>query len=76
MKKSDVVIAFSREELNVIVKNRLARKFEVDDDQWDEVSSAIHNDDYAWSYIYDTIDEAVDNLVDAIKHELSCQNKK
>lgn len=76
MEKLDIVIAFTREELNDMVKDRLARKFEVNDDQWDRVSFAIENDDYAWGYIYDTIDAEVDNLVSEIEHELSCQNKK
>lgn len=72
MEKSDIIIAFDRSELNDILKARLSRKFEVNDDQWEQVFDSIHGDDQAWGYMNDAIDEAVDELVDAIKHELSC----
>ena len=66
------IIAFDRNQLDDILRHRLARKFTANDDQWNQVYDSIHQDDYAWGYMETAIDNAVDTLVDAIQHELSC----
>ena len=70
--RKNVVIAFTREELNDKVKDQLARKFEVNDHQWEQVICDIHDADEAWYAMEDAVDRAVDRLVDSIKYELSC----
>lgn len=69
---NDSIIVFTRGDLNDMITDHLASKFEVNDQQWEQVVGSIHNDDHAWSYMGDAIDKAVDDLADAIKHELSC----
>ena len=66
------LIVFSRSDLNDMVKDHLAQKFEVNDHQWEQVLCDIHEADEAWYAMEDAIDRAVDRLVDNIKHELSC----
>ena len=72
--KRNSILAYTREELNETLERRLAiKKFKSNSNHWQQVVDSIHNDDHAWSYMEDAIDNAVNTLVDEIQTELSSQ---
>ena len=59
----DHIIVFSRDTLDETITARLGMKISSTDDQWNEVVDYFHNDDDAWGYIINAVDQAVEECI-------------